>query len=1149
MILNKILYIKEHVNKKCKKFFSFLSKEIEEVRNNNSKKWRKEIEILKNKENQKDVDINELNYIIKKEKRRKIKELKKENDEKKDNIKEDTLNIFDISNNNKIENVNLKKKDLFEFDEYINYYDKWNLQKINYKNTKTSEMKTVAIENNIQNNKDIYNIKNYYDYFENTENLENLKKQNNYNKLFSEDDPRLLWDVQNDYFFANDDIYFFNNFNDSNYSQFLDTLNYNENFYFSYLNKRKPIKFLSKDQIIEILEKNSEYLFRKDNQSEEKKKLSSSYDNENSYMNYNLNDSINYNTKNRMNDYKNEKIIFFNENKILERIIEFDYDNEKNKKNDKNYEFYLNMLNRIEFISLSFKPKECVFILSFFYFYNFLPFEILNKFIQNFLSHLHFLNIQQVLILLKIYSTWKNNYEDFLHLLLVYFFNLKMDLPNEQMRNIEEIDNKLLIKKKENHLISNIKNDIFFLKMCLKNKIRINNSLMLFHCKNNLPFYDKNELLLLFQCFFFLSDKKNNDLLYKTIKISPFLLRNYEIINDINELRTFLCNEKNYPKVKLNFKELEIILASLNNMNSVEFYEYLKLFLINDYYYNNDIIKKIEKEIYKCKYNNNHNNHLLYINIEIMNFLIFYNIITNLKKYVLFPFFNKNDLFELLKNVKLSENKIEIHKDNIKFDCLIKMDISQKGENIYEKEKNQNNYSDKQEKYNINDLVKFSGEDIKNIFICENENLNKFLYHYEKTTIKKIKLDLIVDTICFINEYSIFFKNILDINKKVNEDILFVLYFFYLKILTIMNSLKNNDKQIILYHYSRIIPSYCIKEDSDSDILFGDKLKKKEKKRMFFFLYYNIFNQDVKDNSPSSKFINSSNNTNMFYKNRYFLKNSIFNTLLLIFHKFFDSMNVSFDANIFFKNIKNIILSISLYIYKFGNVINYYDYSLKNYLLLCSDNYNEKNSNCIWNISQETSNILLKLMNNIISFFYIFKENFNNNNLNDEEVVHLINSLSFFAVSLQFYENIENKTRNDKNLCSFQKYSKKKDEEKIVEFYNNILYFFIKELEKIDISELNEINKLITFETLSRIFVLNSLNDISSKEVILLLNKLMNYIVDNEMYINKENYYLIIFSYENLKGNYHNLKSNDFFDIKIYEQLEHMLASKGMKKY
>ncbi|CRG96834.1 conserved Plasmodium protein, unknown function [Plasmodium gallinaceum] len=1133
MNLNRTLFKNNHINKKLKKFFSYMSKEIEEVKNNNSKIWRKEIEILKKEGNQNDVDIDELNYMIKKEKRKKIKELKKEKDETKDNTK-DVLNLFDITNNNKIENVNLKKNKLFQFDEYINYYDKWNIEKINYKNTKTTEMKTVVIENNIQNNQDIYNIKNYYDYFENSEHLENLKKQNNYNKLFSKNDPRLMWDIENDYYFANDDIFFFNNFNDSNYSQFFDTIDNNKNFYFSYLNKRKPIKFLSKDQIVEILEKHSEYLFREDNSNRHKKKSLSNNNNVDSYKNYNSNNEIYNNINNRISYSKDEKIIFFNENKILQHIIDIDYDNEKDMKNDKNYDFYLNILDRIEFISLSFKPKECVFILSFFYIYNILPFEILNKFIQNFLSHLHFLNIEQVLILIKIYSKWQKNYEDFLHLLLVYFFNLKMNCSNKQIRNKEQVSNQLMNKKSENNFISNIKNDIFFLQICLKNNIRINNSLMLFYDKNNLSFYNKNDLLLLFQCFFFLSDKKNSDLFYETIKISPFLLKNYKIMNNINQLRNFLYDKKNYPEVKLNLKELEIILLSLKNMNNVEFYENLKLFLINDYYYHNNIIKITEKKTDKY---NNYSNHLLYVNIKIINFLIFYNIITSLKKYVLFPFFNKIDLFELLKYAKFSEDKIEVYKDSIRFYCLIKADI-------YEKEKNENNYYNKEKENNINGLIKFNQEDIKNLFICENENLNEFLYNYEKIDVKKIKLDLVVDFIYFINEFCTNFKNILDINKKVNEDILFILYFFYLKFLTITNSLKDNDKEKILYYYSSIIPSYEIKENDNSDLLIDEKFKKKEKKENFSFLYYNIFDQYMNKKSLSNKCNNNNNNNTdyLFNKNRYFLRNYTFNTLLLIFDKFFDSLKVSFDTNIFFKNIKNIILSVSLYIYKYENFINYYDFSLEHYLSLCSNNYNDKTSNYISNKSQGTSNILLKLMDNITSFFYLFKENYNNK-LNDEEVILLINSLSLYTVSLQFYENIEDKKRNSENeKRDFQQFQKKKKaEKKIVEFYNNILYFLIKKLEKIDHLELNELNKLNMFETLSRLFILNSYNNISSKEIILLLNMLMNYIVNNELYINKENYYLIIISYQNLKENYQNFKNNNFFDFKLYEQMKHIL--------
>ncbi|WBY56880.1 hypothetical protein Py17XNL_000801885 [Plasmodium yoelii yoelii] len=1226
-----LLLVTKGTKNEIKKFVSSFSGNVEEVLsdNGNNKKWKKEIENLRKNENNKekkmcDVDIKELNYIIQKEKRKKIQDRIKQEKNKEENFddinelhgseetslcnkgNEENINLFQI--NTFMKNINLNKNKMLELEECINYYDKWNTEQINYINMKTAEKKTVVINkndndsngysfSNLDKNMDkhVDSINNYYDlFFENDEHSEKLKNKNYYNSLFNENDPRLTWSVQDDIFFSNLDIEFFNNYSDHNYSQFLETLDHKKNVYLDYIDKRKPIKFLNKYQVIEVLNDHAKNLFLSDTAQSKEYDIfinqgnatSNPFINESASQNSSKNNSKNNsknatsqnNAKMDMPSHMSNSIIFSKEC-ILHTILKINYTENNHFENyisqieeintndlinevsstqndttsneffenfDKgNNELYFNLIKRIEFIAMSFSVQEIIFIISFFYIKKIPQFDILNKFIQNFLINLYLLKVEDVLILLKIYGTWKNAYDDFIHVLLIYFFNIKMMIPNQKKTTTSHLKqpinsklNRKEIESKENSYIDSKNGEIFcsyndsiFLEICLNNNIKINNSLQIFYSKNNLKFYDKKYFLLLFQSFYKLTDHKNQELFFNSIQNFPFFFGNFKLLNKISYLRNILYELKNGDQnVKLSLSELEKILGSIIHMNSSEFVENLKNCLAS-YYYDKDrkfLLGNISNDIqkYKIKKNNDEkfSELILNANVCVINFVIFYNLlIKNLKELMFFSFFKTTHLFDAIKNANFSENQISVLKNDIYFPCLVKTKFSTKSE----KEEISNrlkieNYSKEIETTFIennldifNDITK-----LKYIFTCEKEDINNFLYHYKKISVQNIPISFIVNSIYFINEYLSNFKNIFETIQKFKTDILYILSFLYSKYLVILNGLNENKKKKLLFSFlEKIIPSPFGNFDQNETI---DKIKELNNFIPFCEFYkYRKLNQIkeeiIEKNNPIVDL--------QFCKNNVIISQNIINTMFLIFINYFNYIKENYISNNF-PNILKIILTISLYIHisKGGNNIKYENHFIHEFMFLKKKKNISSNVN---NISKVTEKLVHNLLDTIISFFLIYKSKYYCMRLYDSQLIQMVSSFSYFYFSLSLYEN--------KNI----KYQNESKQNKAHIFYNDIFSLFIEDLCKLNFEQISEINKLKIFEATNIIFILNTLNNISKNqnEIIFLLNKTIKYIVENYIYISTENYKYIIKPCQILKQNQHILLTYDIFDLVHYQKL------------
>ncbi|SBT76478.1 conserved Plasmodium protein, unknown function [Plasmodium ovale] len=1165
--------------------FSRVAEGVEEILSDDRgrTKWKKEIEKLRKEKREKDdVNVKQLNYVIMKEKRRKRREAQttaaasaaaeggKENDPSC-NVRSnagfeggfnadcnadcnagrsrETINLFSI--NGCMKNVNLKKKEMYALDECMSHYDKWNVVKINYKNSKTDEIKEVVLRGGKtrgeSDSKNIYHIENYYDIFEKDEEIEDARKENSYNKLFEEDDPRLMWNVENDLFFSNEDIYIFNNYNDSNYSQFLETIDWKKNIYFNYLDRRKPIKFLSKGQIVEVLSHLWKDIINQRNEHKTR-----------DYSVVIIPDMHKKDGKwnNCFNSFSGHTSTFPSDICILQEVVAMNYEEEKNNctLHGEMGEFYSNVINRAEFISLSFSVEESIFVLSFFYLNNFLPFELLNKFIQNFLTHLHLLNTEQILVLLKIYGTWKDNYEDFVHVLLVYFFNRR------SCSGGNEKDNRSGASPR----------DIFFLKICLHNSIRINNSLAFFYAQPNLSIYQREHFLQLFRSFFHLTDRKNSQLFCKAIHHFPLCLKTFHSLKSIPLLRDWMHNQGKYLHSKFTSNELEIVISSLCNMDAFEFYQSVKDYLACGYRTSKEEEKK-EKRKEQLKHPEmqsetySRSNLLLNANIIIVAFRTFVDIVANVRELMVFPLLSRIDLFHLTKESKMSESRIEIFRNNIVFDCLVKVHAQEGGENISE---------EKCTHSGINTPVRLTGDDVRSLFVCEKESLNNFLYHYEKIEIKKIPLSFIVNCIHFTNEYVVPFRNILHLSKKVIDDILFLLSFLYIKFYVLMNSLSGKNKKLLLLYIPKIIPPRhymgesetvgkkeklecakywdCDLTSSSEDV--STEWKASSRCRSSFFLpYYNLTFAEEKMNYHHEK-RNSCEGGDYSPKNNYLLSNTIFNTLFLIFHNLIDSINIYFDASAIVENVGSIVETVLLYIHYFeGGKCNYKDNILKHYPFCHIDN------SCTYangrggdtRIPQESKSLLHKFMEKLSSFFSLYVSLQYQSRLTDEEVIHFAKILSLFALCLHLREplrgnnceKIIEKVNEDErwrtaDTREAENTGKEKRGSKIARLYVDVVHAVITDLRKMDFSELTELNKLMMFDAVTRMFVLYTANNISCDEIALLLNGLMQYVLQNRMHISGENYHLVRNACQNLKTHSTFFRGYPTFDWTSYERLQ-----------
>ncbi|SBS82284.1 conserved Plasmodium protein, unknown function [Plasmodium ovale] len=1163
--------------------FSCVAEGVEEILSDDRGriKWKKEIEKLRKEKSEKDdVNVKYLNYVIMKEKRRKRKEAQTtaaaaevEGEKEIDsscNVRSnagfdddfnaesdaeynggrscETINLFSI--NSCMKNVNLKKKEMYALDECMSYYDKWNVVKINYKNSKTDETKEVVLRGSKthgrNDSKNIYHIDNYYDIFEKDEEIEDARKENSYNKLFEEDDPRLMWDVQNDLFFSNEDIYFFNNFNDSNYSQFLETIDWKKNVYFNYLDRRKPIKFLSKGQIVEVLNRLWKDIINQENVHKKR--------------DYAVDIILDMHKKAgkgniHFNSFSGQTSTFPNDISILQEVVAMNYEEEKNNRTvqGERREFYTNLINRAEFISLSFSIEESILVLSFFYLNNFLPFVLLNKFIQNFLTRLHLLNTEHILVLLKIYGTWKDNYEDFVHVLLVYFFNRR------DCRGGNESDNSGASPR-----------DMFFLKICLHNSIRINNSLAFFYAQPNLSIYQREHFLLLFRSFFHLTDRKNSQLFCKAIHHFPLCLKTFHSLKSIPLLRDWMHNQGKYPHSKFTPNELEIVISSLCNMDASEFYQSVKGYLTCGYRTTKEE-EKNEKRKELLKYpetqseTHSRSNLLLNANIIFVAFRTFGAIVANVRELMVFPLFSRIDLFHLTKDSKMSESRIEVFRNNILFDCLVKEQVQEGGGNISE---------EKCTHSGVTTPVRLTGDDVRSLFVCEKESLNHFLYHYEKIAIRKIPLSFIVNCIHFINEYVVPFRNILHLSEKVIDDILFLLSFLYIKFYVLMNSLSGKNKKVLLLYFPKIIPPIHYMGESETvekkEKLEGSKYwdcdltSSSEKvstewkgssrwRRSFFLPYYNLTFAEEKMNYHHEK-RKSCKGGDYSPKNNYLLSNTIFNTLFLIFHNFLDNINIYFDASAIVENVGRIVETVLLYIHYFeGEKCNYKDNILKHYPFCNLDNSctyaNSRGGDT--RIPEESKSLLHKLMEKLSSFFSLYVSLQYQSRLTDEEVIHFAKILSLFAVCLHLREPlrgnncdkiIEKVNEEDHwqttDTREAENTGKEKRGSKISGLYGDAVHAVITDLRKMDFSELTELKKLTMFEAVTRMFVLYTVNNISCDEMALLLNGLMQYVLQNRMHISGENYYLVRNACQNLKTHSTFFRGYPTFDWTSYERLQ-----------
>ncbi|CAD2103199.1 conserved Plasmodium protein, unknown function [Plasmodium vinckei] len=1193
-----LLLVTKGTKNEIKKFVSSFSGSVEEVLsdNGNNKKWKKEIENLRKSESNKekkmcDVDIKELNYMIQKEKRKKIQSKIQQEKNREENFEdtnelqdnegtnlcnkesEENINLFQI--NSFMKNINLNKNKMLELEECMNYYDKWNTEQINYINMKTAEKKTVVInKNNNDNNgymlnnsdKNVDNISNYYDlFFENAEHSEKLKNKNSYNSLFNENDPRLIWNVQDDIFFSNLDIEFFNKYSDHNYSQFLETLDHKKNVYLDYLDKRKPIKFLNKHQIIEVLNEHSKDLFLSDSDQNKKYDIfinqnTASQNNVKMDIPSHMNNfvmfskecilhnvlKINYIENNNFESYMSQNGEI-NTNGLISEVSSTQNDSSSNpffeKYDQRNNEFYFNLIKRIEFIAMSFSVQEIIFIISFFYIKKISQFDILNKFIQNFLINLYLLKVEDVLILLKIYGTWKNTYDDFIHVLLVYFFNLKMAMLNPKKKTTSNLKypnrstiNRKEIQSKENSYIDSKNNDIFFsysdgifLEICLNNNIKINNSLQIFYSKNNLKFYDKKYLLLLFQSFYKLTDHKNHELFFNSIQNFPFFFENFKLLNKTSDLRNILYDIKNEaPNIKLSFSELEKVLSSIIYMNSSEFFENFKNCLASHYYDTNRefLLEAISNDIQECKIKKSDdekfNKLVLNANVCVINFSIFYNLlIKNLKELMAFSFFNTPHLFDVIKNASFSENKILVLQNDIYFPCLVKTKFRIKSENekIGDGHKFENYSQEIKTTFVENNLNIFNDTTkLKYIFTCEKEDINNFLYHYKKINVQNVSISFITNSIYFINEYLSNFKNIFETIQNFKTDILYMLSFLYSKYLAVLNSLNDNNKKKLLFSFlEKIIPPFANFDYSETK----DKIKELNN----FIPFCEI--SKCRELDQSKENITQKGDTLQLCKNNIISQN-IINTMFLIFTSYFNYIKENYISNDF-PNMLKIISTISVYIHNFKERNNKYEnIFIDESLFFKKDKDMFSNVN---NIPKVTEELLQNLLDTIISFFLIYKSKYYCMRLYDAQLIQMASSLSYFYLSLCLYENKNTKYQNEikQNRAHI--------------FYNDIFSLFIQDLYKLNFENISELNKLKIFETINIIFILNQLNNISKNknEIIFLLNKVIKYIVNNYIYISSENYKPIINSCQNLKQHQHILLKCDMFDWVYYQELMNIL--------
>ncbi|KEG01903.1 conserved Plasmodium protein, unknown function [Plasmodium vinckei vinckei] len=1197
-----LLLVTKGTKNEIKKFVSSFSGSVEEVLsdNGNNKKWKKEIENLKKSESNKekkmcDVDIKELNYMIQKEKRKKIQNKIQQEKDKDKNFEDTTelqenegtnlcnkesdehINLFQI--NSFMKNINLNKNKMLELEECMNYYDKWNTEQINYINIKTAEKKTVVINKNnndsngymfINSDKNVDNmdnINNYYDlFFENSEHSEKLKNNNSYNSLFNENDPRLTWNVQDDIFFSNLDIEFFNKYSDHNYSQFLETLDHKKNVYLDYLDKRKPIKFLNKHQIIEVLNEHSKDLFLLNSDQNKKYDIfinqnTASQNNVKMNISSHMNNfvmftkecilhnvlKINYIENNNLESYisQNGEV---NTNGLISEVNSTQNDSSSSsgcspffeKCNQRNNEFYLNLIKRIEFIAMSFSVQEIIFIISFFYIKKISQFDILNKFIQNFLINLYLLKVEDVLILLKIYGTWKNTYDDFIHVLLVYFFNLKMAMSNSKKKTTSNLNypnsstiNKKEIQNKGNSYIDSKNNDNFFsysdsifLEICLNNNIKINNSLQIFYSKNNFKFYDKKYLLLLFQSFYNLTDHKNHELFFNSIQNFPFFCENFKLLNKTSDLRNILYEIKNeVTNVKLSFSELEKVLSSIIYMNSSEFFDNFKKCLASQYYDTNRefLLENISNDIQECKIKKNNNEKfnklILNTNVYVINFYIFYNVlIKNLKELMACSFFNTPHLFDVIKNVNFSENKIFVLQNDIYFPCLVKTEFRIKSENekIDNGDKFENYSQEIKTTFIENNLNIFNDTTkLKYIFTCEKEDINNFLYHYKKINVQNVSISFVANSIYFINEYLSNFKNIFETIQNFKTDILYMLSFLYSKYLAVLNSLNDNKKKKLLFSFlEKIIPPFANFDHSETK----DKIKELNN----FIPFYEIIKCRELDQAKENTTQNS--DSLEFCKNNMISQN-IINTMFLIFTNYFNYIKENYISNNF-PNMLKIISTISVYIYNFKERNNKYEnIFIDEFLFFKKDKDMFTNVN---NIPKVTDGLLQNLLDTIISFFLIYKSNYYCMRLYDTQLIQMASSLSYFYLSLCLYDNNKN-----------TKYQNEVKQNRAHTFYNDVFSLFIQDLYKLDFENISELNKLKIFETINIIFILNELNNIpkNKNEIIFLLNKVIKYVVNNYIYISTENYKPIINSCQNLKQHQHILLKCDMFDRVHYQEL------------
>ncbi|ETW49403.1 hypothetical protein PFMALIP_02581 [Plasmodium falciparum MaliPS096_E11] len=614
--------------------------------------------------------------------------------------------------------------------------------------------------------------------------------------------------------------------------------------------------------------------------------------------------------------------------------------------------------------------------------------------------------------------------------------------------------------------------------------------------------------------------------------------------------------------------------------------------------------------------------------MKVINFLFFFNIVKNINRYFLFPFYDKYDLYELLKDEVFPEYKIKYQDGDITFSCLVHTDY--KLVNQYEDVKlfykkdvdndichmpynveNDQVYSyGEYHKTNETDcLINLTKDDVKNLFIDNNNKLNTFLYNYKKINIQNIPLKFIVDIIYFINKYGqmiIPFKNNINIkeNDDINEYILRILSFCYLKIYVLLNSYNNisKEKKYILSHLYKIINnSYYLNNDilnyiptslstlhKDMHMICSKKhfnllsyfilnLTKNllpKTKNLYSSYHQNVINSYVQNININTN-INTNTNTNIntINKNYYKLTYSIYKTLLSIYYNFFDYIKESFDILIFLKNSKNIFFSLCIYLYNIAKIMmlkHPYDMTLQYYLsslyninikINNNGNINNNDNNNDLYIPLEIYKLILNLLKKCISFFYLHKDNIIQHIVSNDDVIDFLNTLSYFNISLYYYKYLLNIIQTNDTMPQEKKTSDRNhinntyntvmstyEEETTCTYYqqyhDNIFSYFFKHLIQIKtncINDLNESNKLILFKTLTKLFVFNKYKNVLHMDhITILLNQIMHFVIIHHMHISKHNYFFIISSYINLKKNYDIVKQDKTFNHTAYQKLAHI---------